>query len=421
MAQPPTYVQLLAEVYEETAKSNLVYQQEFENEHAEPYEDEDYSDNELDDRDDFNKFHGNRGKPEHVIKPKPKDDPAGKSSYNIDRHIRTYAINIDGRFRGGIVLQPNNTCNSNSLEFSGTDPALFAFNPSRQYKNVHSIKITSLEFYNSFNTFSAVSPVTGLGRGNTTFTISDYGPTNTTPALVASYPITIQDGNYVMVDPEVTSGIKNNLLELLRTRIQTLTVANGNTLVFPDMRVTLNTNTNFVTFMSLAKQFRLDFPISEDNPYGNGIGYNLGFTSFSYPSTYEILVAGNAAQVTSLAISDNVVQAECQFDAVQDTYIYLKINDWYIINHLNSKQNEFGAFIKIPLTSPKNTIQFMSSTTNTTAREYLFPQPTNVSSFLFEMVDAYGRTLDMKGSTFSLTLEIQEILQSDIYQKMLEL
>ena len=157
MTQPPTYVELLAEVYEETAKSNLVYQQEFENENAEPYEDEDYSDNELEDQDEFNKFHGNRGKPEHVIKPKPKDDPAGKSSYNIDRHIRTYAINIDGRFRGSIVLQPNNTCNSKSDQFSGTDPALFAFNPSRQYKNVHSIKLTSLEFYNSFNTFSAVS------------------------------------------------------------------------------------------------------------------------------------------------------------------------------------------------------------------------------------------------------------------------
>ena len=63
----------------------------------------------------------------------------------------------------------------------------------------------------------------------------------------------------------------------------------------------------------------------------------------------------------------------------------------------------------------------MNSTTNTAAREYFFQQPTNITSLLFEMVDAYGKTLQMNGSTFSVTLEMQEILQSDIYEKMLEL
>jgi hypothetical protein len=77
--------------------------------------------------------------------------------------------------------------------------------------------------------------------------------------------------------------------------------------------------------------------------------------------------------------------------------------------------------MKIPLTSPKNAIQFMNSTTNTAAREYFFQQPTNITSLLFELVDAYGKTLQMNGSTFSVTLEFQEILQSDIYEKMLEL
>jgi hypothetical protein len=70
MAQAPSYHELLAEVYEETAKTALVYQQEFEEEDAGPYEEEDYSDNELEDREEFNKFAGARNKPEHVIKPK---------------------------------------------------------------------------------------------------------------------------------------------------------------------------------------------------------------------------------------------------------------------------------------------------------------------------------------------------------------
>ena len=56
MAQPPTYQELLAEVFEENAKNVLVYQQEFENEDAEPYEEDDYSDKDLEDKDQFNKF-----------------------------------------------------------------------------------------------------------------------------------------------------------------------------------------------------------------------------------------------------------------------------------------------------------------------------------------------------------------------------
>ena len=99
----------------------------------------------------------------------------------------------------------------------------------------------------------------------------------------------------------------------------------------------------------------------------------------------------------------------------------MRINDWFLVKHQNYDQTEFGAFLKIPLNSAKNTIQFMSSTTNTTAREYFFQQPTNITNFEIQILDALGTTLNMNGSTFSLTLELQEVLQSDIYEKMLEL
>jgi len=410
MAQPPTYQELLAEVFEENAKNVLVYQQEYENEDAEPYEEEDYSDNELEDKDEFNKFPGARGKPENVIKPKPKSDPSGKTSYNIDKHIRTYAINIDGRFRGSILLQTAPSC-SGQTTFMGTNSANFAFNPSRQYKNIHSIRVTSFEFYNSFYTYSSINPITGIGRGNTTLTITDLGPTSSTGFTPVSYPITLEDGNYVIVDPITNPGIPHNLLAVLQTHIQSL--GGG---VFSDMEILLNSYSNIVFFNSVARQYRLDFPKTADNPNGNGIGYNLGFYGTSYTS-----VATTPAPSPFFSIAGNAIIAETIYDSVEDTYIYLKINDYEIIKHLNSDQTEFGAFMKIPLTSPKNAIQFMNSTINTAAREYFFPQPTNISSFLFEMTDAYGKTLQMNGSTFSVTLEIQEILQSDIYEKMLEL
>ena len=411
MAQTPTYQELVAQVFEENAKNVLVYQKEYEHDDAEPYEEEDYSDNELEDREEFNKFAGARGKPEHVIKPKASSTQAGKVSYNIDKHIRTYALNIDGRFRGNIILQSNPTLCGTPNTFMGSNSANFLFNPSRQYKNIHSIRLTSFEFFNSFYTYSAVDSTTGLGRGNTTFTITDLGPSSSSGFTPVSYPITIENGNYIIVDPITDPNIPNNLLEILETHIQTL--GGG---VFADMTLRLNSFSSIVIFNSVNRKYQLDFPVTTDNPNKNGIGYNLGFYGNTYISTPL-----TALPAPYFSVAGNAVVAETIYDSVGDTYVYLKINDYNIIKHINYDQSEFGAFMKIPLTSPKNSIQFMSSITNTTACEYFFHQPTNISSFLFELVDAYGKTLQMNGSTFSVTLEIQEIMQSDIYEKMLEL
>jgi hypothetical protein len=415
MAQPPTYQELLAEVFEENAKNVLVYQQEFENKDAEPYEDEDYSDNELEDKDEFNKFHGNRGKPEHVIKPKASTTQAGKVSYNIDRHIRTYAINIDGRFRGSILItKPATTCDGSSTTFLASNSANFAFNSSRQYKNVHSIRVTSFEFYNSFYTYSAINPVTGLGRGNTTFKFLDFGPISAGPfpsTPLNTYDITIQDGNWVIVDPLLNpSANDTNILYIIQQYIVGLPN-------FSNFSAGIDAVSNLVYFEDSVQYFAIQFPTTTDNPNGNGLGYNLGF----YGTYYQSGIGPVYPNTHPVGGFGNSINGETFYDSVEDTYVYLKINDYQIIKHLFSDQTEFGAFMKIPLTSPKNAIQFMSSTTNTTQREYTFPQPTNISSFLFEMVDAYGKTLQMNGSTFSVTLEIQEILQSDIYEKMLEL
>jgi hypothetical protein len=414
MAQPPTYQELLAEVFEENAKNVLVYQQEFENKDAEPYEDEDYSDNELEDKDEFNKFHGNRGKPEHVIKPKASTTQAGKVSYNIDRHIRTYAINIDGRFRGSILItKPATTCDGSSTTFLASNSANFAFNSSRQYKNVHSIRVTSFEFYNSFYTYSAINPVTGLGRGNTTFKFLDFGPSvNPFPSTpINTLDITIQDGNWVLVDPIANPGANDtNILYLIQEYVKSQLPAYNTS-----FSVGIDAVSNLVRFQDLQNHFAIQFPTTTDNPNGNGLGYNLGFYGTYYQSGFPLPIP------PYFNGTGNQINGETFYDSVEDTYVYLKINDYQIIKHLFSDQTEFGAFMKIPLTSPKNAIQFMSSTTNTTQREYTFPQPTNISSFLFEMCDAYGKTLQMNGSTFSVTLEIQEILQSDIYEKMLEL
>ena len=411
MAQPPTYVQLLAEVYEENAKSNLIFQQEFENERVEAFEDEDLSDNELEDRDEFNKFHGNRDKPEHVIKPKATTTQAGKVSYGFNKHIRTYGINIDGRFIGGpLITKPVLSCNTSPIQIAGQNTAYFAFIPSRQYSNIYSITLSSFEFYNNFFTFSAA-------RGNNTFIFTNL-VTN------VSHTITIADGNYIIADPAIVSPdgpsntppsqpVYNNLLYILEREIQLIY---NNT-----FSVSIDAVTNLITFYNTdpTSSFNITFPTTADSVYKNGMGYNLGFIGTSYTS-YPQLGPGDLPSRNEGLLFPRI-NAETFPDAVQDTYVYLRINDWFLVKHQNYDQTEFGAFLKIPLNSAKNTIQFMSSTTNTTAREYFFQQPTNITNFEIQILDALGTTLNMNGSTFSLTLELQEVLQSDIYEKMLEL
>jgi hypothetical protein len=77
--------------------------------------------------------------------------------------------------------------------------------------------------------------------------------------------------------------------------------------------------------------------------------------------------------------------------------------------------------MKIPLNVPKNSIQYMTNTSNTTLNEYFFSQPTNFQTIEISLIDSFGKIIDMRGATFSITLQIQEVLQSDIYEKMLEL
>lgn len=397
-SQQPTYQQLLAEVYEENAPNTLIYARDIDGEeHAEPYNEDELSENDIEDKDEFKKFPGSRNKPDHVIKPKSRTDNIGKASFNYDKHIRTYGINIDGRFRAAIVplsiggcgpIPPNTAPASN--------PGEFFFRSSRLYKNIFSVKVTSIEFFNCFYTFTTA-------RSNTSFVITDLGTNVNSPVLGQSATITIPEGNYVIADPD-NSTATNNLLTILNGLLS----ESG----FSMIKVGLNSVTNYVTFLSdLAggHDFSITFPATTDCAYGNGIGYNLGFTGLTYTSGFG--TGGFGLKIIADAFPD----------AVQDTYIYLVLNDWTIINHQNADQTEFGAFMKIPINSPKNTVQYITNSSNTTLNEYFFHQPSNFQTVIVQMKDAFNKTLDMRNSTFSLTLEIQEVLQSDIYEKMLEL
>jgi len=411
MAQQPTYHELLAEIYEENAANQYVESRFYENEDIEGFDHDKYEDQEIEDRDAFNKFQGDRIKPENVIKPPPSTNEQGKASYGYNKDIRTTVVNIDGRFRQVPTTLPTRLtreqCASQAAiqaNFGASSGTQFAILLAKQYKNVVSVKITSLEFENSFYTFTHLDPVTGIGRENTTFQIlldSDVGSTGATGAMV-----TIPDGNYTV--PQLITSIVSNTLSSVEPvyGLTGTTGYTGNTGYFW-FDITQNPQTLRLT-VSSNHEFQLRFPQTVDNFTGNGIGYNLGF--YNVQDNYS-----------TADVSPYTLLADTRPDVIQDNYVYIVINDWYQVRHQYQNQTELMAFLKVPLTAPKFTIQNDNVQLDTTTKEYFFPQPTNIQKLVISVVDSYGQVLDMQGGAFSMSLAISEVLQSNIYEKLLQI
>ena len=406
---PPTYQELLAEIYEDNAANQYVVNRFYEEEEVESFAHDKYKNQEIEDKEEFNKFQGNHHKPENVIKPTPADGGAGTTSYAYNKDIRTTLVNIDGRFREVVVPPPARLTRAQCAaqaaiqsNFGQSSATEFSVLLARQYKNVISVKVNSLEFENSFYTFTAIDPVTGTGRENTTFNIAlESFNGSTGPALV-----TIPDGNYSV----------NQLISTINTNTRSavyqtygLTGATGytaNTGVFY-FEITQNPATQRLLFSS-NYIFNIEFPATTDCFTKNGLGYNLGFyntqpneSTFSNPP-YTLI-------------------PDTRPDVIQDTYVYIVINDWYQVHHQYADQSELSAFIKVPLTAPKFTIQYDNIALDSNVKEYFFPQPQNVQKLEISVVDSYGAVLNMHGGSFSMSFAMNEILQSSIYEKMLQL
>jgi hypothetical protein len=405
----PSYHQLLAEQYEENAKNLLVFQKEYEDQDGdvEYHQDHDYDIRDLEDKQLFNRIQ-ERHDLKNIIPPKEFDDKT-RGSVRYDKDVRTHIVDIDSRFRAYpkanfpayTALVPGGTLNT----YPPSNSSNFLFSLPKIIKNIISIQITSISFPNVFYTFSAV-------RENTKFYVYDENgtPFAQPPATVNLEPgaIVIDDGNHTLA----------SLVSLLDTRIKALTTNS--------MEVAYDANTNKITFIRFGGlKFGLNFkpPVIRE-PYNNGIGYNLGFEQYKYgtapydPNTEPV---PNPLSVTS-GLLDYFVKAETFPDVLGDSYIYLGINDYDIIEHQNFKQSFFPVFAKLMLPhNSKNTLITDVDLLYTVQRPYNFTQPINISKFEITVYDAYGNVLDLGGSNFSFTLKMEEVLNPALYEKMRDL
>jgi len=274
--------------------------------------------------------------------------------------VKTSLLNVDSRFRD--LTQSSSSCD-------------FLIRLPRTYKNVITLRMSSIELPNTWYAFSKE-------HGNTSL-------------LFDGVHVCISEGNY---DPDTISAALENaiLAETTATNIAVtfdrdvtskITIDNAGT----PFRLDFGTPSTCGSCESSGSNLRTGFI-----PYNSGLGYWLGFTSTAYSnrSTYT-------GEFTANTMGDN--------------YVFLQLPDLEdSMESFSYGSTSIKAFAKIIVQVDKNALIYDNGA-NTVSKETKFAQPTNISTFRVRLVDAYGSTLNLMAD-FSFTLELQEVVSSKVYE-----
>ena len=237
----------------------------------------------------------------------------------------------------------------------------------RTYKNITSMRMSSIELPNTWYDFSSTLENTNL--------------------TVSGIQCVIPDGNYTSTTlaTAITSSISSSVGFSLGVGFDSVTG-----------RCTL----------SAATPFSLNFaPVltgsaccitreASIRPFDTGLGSYLGFvnTAYSNASTYT------GENITNLWAN---------------TYVLLNLEKYEAVDHVSFNGTSAPAFAKIVVSGGKNSIIYTSGA-DTITNKVVFPEPENISVLKLKLTDCYGRPLNLYGN-FSFTLELQEVVSSKLY------
>lgn len=379
-----TYQQVLADLYDDTAKNVLVDEREYEEEDIPAHDKTKPETYEVENPEEFQKVQGSRQAVEPPKStPKYTDITTQSVRYNKDVNIRV--LSIDSRFRSNLSESPTN----------------FKYTPLVPVKNVASVRLSSVEIPNTFYTFS-------LAKGNIFMRVGN-------PAIGATYNIQtqdsngvvrvgVQDGNYVIDDNLQT--YPNNLIYAIDSQINSPATTNiGLTLTINidpvSSKITI-ANQDFQINGPLSQPFDLDFrPNSPfiDRNSDWGLGYNLGFRQKFY--------TGKASYT-----------AEAIPDTIGPNYLFVSLYpDWKVVTHNSPDKQSMSPFAKVVITVPKNDVIYDNGS-NTVTKEYWLHQPQDVKTFQIQITDPYEEVIDLAGGDVSLTVELKEIMNPALYEHM---
>ena len=359
-----TYQQVLADQFEENAKSMLVYPTEYEQEEDIPPEDN--HPDELENKEEFQKFGGDHALATYQPKLQGYDDKT-KAGVRYEKDVQTRVISIDSRFR------PNQDLSSTDFHFKLTTPI----------KNVISVRLSGVEIPNTIYSFSKEN-------GNISFRYSFSNLPNDW------YYVQIPEGNYT----PIVTGQADDLSLVIRTAMNTATEDDGITPNIPanPFTVSISLTTSKMT-ISNADSFNLDFGAGLFNyrKHDWGIGYDLGFRNKFYQ---------NSTSYTGEAV----------VDTVDSNYLLIGLDpDWKVVTHNHPDRIQFSAFAKIIVNVPKFDVIYDNGS-NTITKEYWFQQPTDITGFPVKLTDLYEYPVNLQGMNWSFTLEIKEALNPTVYE-----
>jgi hypothetical protein len=386
-----TYLELLAENDEEARKEFQPNAKDLLVANYVEYDDivggdDEYPD-EIENKHEFDRLQGSHQAA--ALLPEPEKD-LHKTTTNVryDKDVQIHVISIDSRFRTDQLDNPSN----------------FLFKLLTPIKNVISIRLSSVEIPNTWYTFSEL-------RGNTSMIVRISPPSSSTPQVVITGRVVIQEGNYY-----VNTGQTNDLLVELFNQLNATFITNSFAVFFNTISGKLSiscftkkhppvggytytnqpssateTPTNF--YMNFADSI---YSTREDNW---GLGYNLGFRI----KETDYLTVHNAESIV---------------DVIDVNYVFLSLNpDWRVVEHLQTDTSQTAAFAKIVIDVPKNEIVYDNGS-NTITKQYYLKQPINVSTFNIAVLDEYDQYIQLEGGNVSMTLEITEVLHASLYEAM---
>ena len=134
----------------------------------------------------------------------------------------------------------------------------------------------------------------------------------------------------------------------------------------------------------------------EQRAYDFGLGYNMGFMNHFYVVEKPFTIKGESLVTTE-----------------SDHYFLLAIDDFYTVEH-KTNENYIQCLAKILVKRTPSGIIFDDGYT-VLSNEIIFPRPMDMKQVRVKLLDKYGETLDLHNLNFSLSLELSEVMNVQLY------
>jgi len=298
------------------------------------------------------------------------------------------------------------------LDYNNTESTDFVYRLPVPINKVTSIKLTSIEFFNSWYTFSAANQ-------SNVFTITIYNCptpidiTDITYDSVLTNTIVIPEGNY---RSDIFLSTINNMFSNMRNGLEYLyfeinevdTKCIFRTKLMGDDPTDLFLNDDLPSDF----YFTIDFAIP-GNPIYKTAGWMLGFKNPSYTANRTTTVLTDSAQFQTKTYNW-YLKGESSYGNSMQNYIFLEVDDFnsnsmsniYISNSFGNGVFTDNILDRITITSGMNTVVTINS--DTRLPRYYF-SPVKLVSLRIRLIDKYGETVDLNRNDISLVLEIEQL------------